>query len=189
MNKKPALPLHPGEQILRTYRETELVLLVPALIICAGIYLPWFFLIKYDLYSDYSRLIFFWTFLVTLYGLRTFFLWYLKEYIITSQRLVYISHNGLFKKRVQETPLERMLNISFQMTGVISSIFKFGDVEVQVVGLFEPIVLKNIRLPAEVKDYLWFLHSKFQDHSDLFKPKEIPKIQEKIGYRKPNKTL
>jgi hypothetical protein len=189
MDKKAPLPLQPGEKLLRIYRETELVLTMPALIVCALIYIPWFFFIKFDLAFEYRKILLLWTMIVALYALRVYILWHLKEYIITTKRLIHISHYGMFKKQVIETPLERILNVSFQTTGLTSSLFRFGDVEVQVVGLTQPIVLKNIKQPGEIKDYLWQLHSKYNAAEGSMRKSDIPTIQEKIGYAKSNDHL
>ena len=150
-----------NEEVLNIYRQSESVLFKPALTVLVLIYFPWFFLLKYDLATSYIRLLFFWTFLVALFALRKFLLWLLNVYIVTNKRLVHVDYQGLFKKRVLETPLHHILNVSFSTKGFWSTIFKFGSVEVQATGLQAPIILSNLREPSKVKDFLWSLHSKF----------------------------
>jgi hypothetical protein len=128
--------------------------------------------------------LFVWTLGVSLYAVKVYFLWHLKQYIITNKRLIHISHYGIFKKRVVETPLERVLNVSFRTTGILSSMFSFGDVEVQVVGLLEPITLSNISNPSKIKDYLWELHAQQADSKKMFEQQNIPDIEKQIGYEK-----
>lgn len=100
-----------------------------------------------------------------------------------------MSHEGLFKKLVIETPLDRILNVSYKTTGFFSSIFSFGDVEVQVVGLIEPIVLKQVRYPAKLKDRLWKAHEDSLKGPHRFDAESIPEIQQQIGYTKKNQKV
>jgi uncharacterized membrane protein YdbT with pleckstrin-like domain len=151
---------HSDEKHLNTYHATEMVLVKPVLIILAVLYIPWFFALKYDVALQYKTWFILWTLLVLAYGVRSYLIWSLNRYVITSKRLIRLLHLGVFRRVVMETPLERILNISFKTTGFWSSLFKFGDVEVQVVGLIEPIILKSIKHPQQVKDYLWQLHQK-----------------------------
>lgn len=182
------LKIHPTEEVLFTYRQTELVLVKPLALISLAIIAPWLFLFKYDLTGEFGRVVGFFTVLAILWALRIWVIWHLRRYIVTSQRLIHISHYGLFKKQVAETPLQRILNVSYKTTGLLSSIFHFGDVEVQVVGLLEPILLKNITRPSEIKDFLWELHSKYQTAETSVSAEDIPKLEEKIGYEKSHKT-
>src|SRR3546814_4664852 len=66
-----------------------------------------------------------------------------------SKRLVHILHTGLFKKTVVETPLDRILNVSFRTTGILSTLFNYGDVLVEVVGLDHSLILKAIPGPSK----------------------------------------
>jgi hypothetical protein len=107
----------------------------------------------------------------------------LNSYLITSQRLVVVIYRHLFSKQVIETPIERILNISFKRHGFWASMLNFGEVVVQVVGLIEPIVLKKVRHPELIKDYLWQIHIALVPKPDkAFNPDEIEKIQQRLGY-------
>ena len=148
-----------NEKVINIYRQTEAVLFKPVLIIFSLIYFPWFFLIKYELVSNYDRLLLFWTFLVLLYGLNAYLIWLLNVYIVTDKRLINVSYKNLLNKKVVETPLERILNVSFQIKGFWQSLFRFGTVEVQAAGLVDPLSLKKVSQPDKVKDFLWKVHN------------------------------
>ena len=77
-----------------------------------------------------------------------FILWYLNVYIVTTARFIEIQREDLFQKEVLETPLERILNVSFRTTGLFSVVFGYGDVLVQVVGLGEPMTWKTCQTRA-----------------------------------------
>jgi hypothetical protein len=147
-----------NEKVLNIYRQSESVLFRPVLLVFFFIYFPWFFLIKYEIVGNYARLILFWTLLVLLYALNKYLLWLLNVYLLTSKRLVCVSYSGLFNKKVLESPLNKILNVSYHSKGLWQSVFGFGTVEVQVAGLSEPMQLKNVSHPSQIKDVLWKMH-------------------------------
>lgn len=181
--------LKPNEKLLKVYRQTELMLIKPVLIIFALIYVPWAFLIKYDLHTQFRRILLFWTILVLLYGLNKYVLWLLNSYVITSQRLVVIIYHNLFQKQVVESPVERILNISFKQKGVSQSLLGYGDVVVQIVGLVDPLIFRHVRNPNKVKDQLWQVHNKVaKTVKPKFDKENLPEIQQQIGYHAKKKN-
>jgi len=86
-----------------------------------------------------------------------------------------------------------VLNVSYKTEGIVSRIVGYGDVVVQVVGLIEPIVLKNIATPMPIKDYLWEMHKRLaQDKSKghgtaVFGETDETEVQEQVGYTKNNR--
>ena len=154
--------LLPGESVKEIFRQTEAVLFKPVLIVFCLIYFPWYFLLTYDLATSYLRLLGFWTILVLLYAVYKFLLWRLNVYILSDRRLVVVSYLGLMEKKVSETHLDKILNVGFTSRGFWQAIFQFGNVEVQVPGLLNALVLKNISNPSKIKDALWQAHANFR---------------------------
>lgn len=152
--------LQPGENVLITYRQAEIVLVKPVLMVFVLIYAPWAFLIKYGLLQQSSRILMLWTALIILYALYKYLLWLINAYIITDKRLISVHYLSLVHKVVLETPLDRIQNISFETKGLWRSILKVGNVVVQVASLNQPMVLKNLKNPDAVKDFLWKVHSR-----------------------------
>ncbi len=181
--------LQDSEQIRDIFRQSKVVFGKPLLISILAIGLPWYFGVKYGLAENYSQALWVWTLVVAIYFFRQVLVWRLNEYVITNKRLFKISHEGLFKRTVIETPLERILNVSYKTTGLLSVIFGFGDVEVQVVGLMEPLILHRIARPARIKDYLWQLHGRVATNQGKFDAGDIPHMQERAGYTKPNQRI
>ena len=185
MNQKQ---LHDGEQVLKLLRQTKLILLPAAVVCFLLLYIPWLLMFRYDVGQPFRGIVFVFTIGVLGYFSREFVLWRRNKYAITNKRLIKYAHIGLFKKTVIETPIERVLNVSYKTTGLLSSTTRFGDVEVQVVGLIEPIVLKNVRYPEKIKDFLWDLHNKTGGgHSAQdTKPEDL---QQQIGYTKQDQRI
>src|SRR3989344_3089814 len=175
--------LQSNEKLLNVYRQTELVLIRPVLVVFVLIYAPWVYLLKYELYEKFSTLVLFWTLAVLLYALNKYVLWLLNSYILTDKRLIHVKYNTVVHKQVIETPLERILNISYQTRGIMPSVFGFGDIDVQIVGLTEPMIIKNIKNPAKIKDYLWEIHSRHSAKHPAFDSKNLGEIQKTLGYQ------
>jgi hypothetical protein len=129
----------------------------PAIYISLAIYLPAYFLLKYDLFADYAKLFLVWTLVIIVYMVYRFLMWLINSYVVTDQRLVAIRYLSLFKKQVTECHLSHILNVSYSTTGFFSSLFNFGNVEVRVAGLDHPLVLERLRKPENLKTFLWSL--------------------------------
>lgn len=148
------LDLLENERTIALYRQSEAILIKSVFIVFLLIYFPWYFLLKYDLAGMYTRLLFFWTLLVLIYSINKYILWLINCYIITNQRLIIINYKSLFNKTVLETRIKGILNVGFSTKGIMSALFVFGDVKAQAQGLAEPLVLKNVGKPSQVKDFL-----------------------------------
>ena len=156
------LDLQPEEKVLNLYRQSEVVLFKPVIFIFVLIYFPWFFLLKYELAATYSRLLVFWTILVFFYALNKYLLWLLNVYLITDKRVIIVNYKNLLNKKVSESALNKILNISFSVKGLWQILFKFGSIEIQTQGLNEALIFRNIVDPSKVKDFLWVTHEKKQ---------------------------
>ena len=124
--------------------------------------------------------------LIFLHILKVLIIWKRNTYVVTNQRLLIYSQKGLFDQVVVETPHERILNVSYRTEGIMSSVIGYGDVIVQVVGLMEPMVLKNIAMPMEIKDYLWEMHKRLAENNknQIYANSDATHIQERVGYTK-----
>lgn len=176
--------LDPGEQIIRVFRQSRMVLLKPFIVGLLALGIPWYCIQFYGLQGITAGASI-WTVVCVLYIIRAYELWMLQRYVLTSRRLIKMHHEAIFKKVVVETPLDRILNVSFKTTGLLSVLGRYGDVEVQVVGLMEPIILQNITAPARIKEYLWHAHTQATERSHF----DAAGLQERIGYTKPNQKV
>lgn len=177
-----------GEHHKNTYRESMLFLFEPLIVVLLAVFLPLYFLWQYELLSQFGSVIIFVAVIGIGWFLRDAMIWYRNSYVLTNQRLIIFDHEGLLKHAVIETPLERILNVSFRTTGVLSALFDFGDVEVQVVGVVEPVILKHVPNPAEIKDYLWDLHKRNNPRSISLAPQDLPKYSRDSLHHSSDKT-
>ncbi len=181
--------LHEQEHIRDTYHQSLMVLFRPLLISSLILIVPWYFAIVYNIVPTFRIPLLVLSIGAIVHAIRSVTIWHLNSYVVTNKRLLKMSHEGLFKRTVVETPHERILNVSYKTTGLFSVLFHYGDVEVQVVGLVDPLILKNIPHPAEVKDYIWQLHTRVVTTQGTFAPDDMAHVQERVGYTKKNQRI
>lgn len=178
--------IHEDENLLQVYRKHELTLVPKIFQIFFLTFIPWYFGLKYNfVFSSkaHTQLYMIWTLVIAIYAAHTFVIWTVNVYMITSKRLLHIAHTGLFKKLVTETPLDRVLNVSFRTTGILSTLFRYGDVLIQIVGLDHPLVLKDVPNPSQVKDFIWKIHLEYGGEQKItYTQPEIAPLNKHIPY-------
>lgn len=184
-----SVKLRDMEHINAVFRQSKWVLIHPVLANLITVALPWYFIWNYDIGGWIPTVLIFWSILVGLHLARELFLWFMNTYIVTNMRLLHWDQTGIFRRTVIETPHERVLNVSYKSEGVLSSLFRYGNVEVQVVGLMEPMIMKNVTNPQAIKDYLWEMHARHSGNKGSFDSEDIEHIQERVGYTKKNQRI
>lgn len=178
--------IHQDEKVLAIYRKHRVTLTPQILQYLILLLIPWYLGMKYEFILSetwHTSLFLAWTILIGVLLIRALLLYLKNVYIVTNKRLLHIEHNGLMKKYVIETPLDRILNVSYRTTGLTSTLSHYGDVLVQVVGLEEPLVLKHIPNPAKVKDFIWKMHQEFAGEQKLTYTKpEIVAVDRELPY-------
>ena len=178
--------LHEDEELLEIYRKHEMTLIPKIFQIFILVFIPWYLGLKYKYIfstATHAKIFIGWFILVGIYAVHVFLVWTMNVYIVTSKRLIHISHSNLFNKTVNETPLDRILNIGFKTRGFFSTLFHYGDVLVQVVGLDQPLILEKIPNPENVKDFIWKMHGEFSgDQKITYTQPEIAPVDKDIPY-------
>lgn len=174
------------EHIRQIYRQSPFVLVHNFVLSFLAIGIPSYLILKYQAPAFIHTLLWAWIIVIAGYLIRTYIIWRLNRYVVTNQRLIQYTQKGFFDQTVIETPHERVLNVSYKTEGFYSYITGYGDVIVQVVGLMEPIVLKNMSTPMEIKDYLWEMHKRLAQtqNNNIYADTDATHIQERVGYSK-----
>ncbi|MBP9686679.1 MAG: PH domain-containing protein [Candidatus Doudnabacteria bacterium] len=152
------LILQPGEEIILRFRRSSAVLVPAALLTLALFAVPVWYGLRYSVMDTIIRLYPVWGFVVGVWFLHRYFLWFREVYTVSTHRFVKVSHESIFQRVITETALDRILNVSLRTTGPWSMFAGFGDIELQVVGRVDPLVIRSVARPAEVKEFLWRLH-------------------------------
>jgi len=86
--------------------------------------------------------------------------------IITDQRIIAIDQKGFFSRKIAESDLYKILDISSEAGGMVRTMLKFGDIKISVSGAREggDIIIKNISNPYYYQQQITRLMSE-QDRS------------------------
>ncbi len=182
------IALKENERIRQVYRQSPFVLVHPVGLSAIILIVLGYLMFRFSITGPLRAIIFGAIVIIALHIARVLVIWKLNQYVVTNQRLLHYGQKGLFDQTVVETPHERILNVSYKTEGIISRIVGYGDVVVQIVGLMEPIVLKDIDEPMEIKDYLWELHKRIAKDkgNTVYGEADAAHIQERVGYTKNN---
>ncbi|MFA6428541.1 MAG: PH domain-containing protein [Candidatus Buchananbacteria bacterium] len=82
-----------------------------------------------------------------------FFRWtdyYLDLYTVTNKRIVNREQAGLFSRIISEVSLNRVQDVTAQVTGFFATFLNYGNVYIQTAGEKERFIFTNIPEPYEV---------------------------------------
>jgi len=91
----------------------------------------------------------------------------LDTWIVTNQRIIDIIQKGFFYRTVAELDLSKVQDISVRTSGLIQTIFDFGDVEIQSAGALNKFKFSQVAKPQIVKDRIMKLVLESKKHDAL----------------------
>lgn len=65
------------------------------------------------------------------YVLENFLSWYFNVYIVTNERIIDVDFNNLIYKRISDATLDNIQDITYNMGGVVRTVFNYGDILIQ----------------------------------------------------------
>lgn len=85
-------------------------------------------------------------------------------FILTDQRIIYINQTNLFNRKVSETELNKIYNISYEIKGIIKSLLNFGDIQISTAGDEKSLInLQNFENPH-------FIYEKINERQKKINP-------------------
>lgn len=102
----------------------------PILTMVASIYLLGIWLVTFLEFTDY----------------------YLDVWIVTTERVMNIEQDGLFKRTMSEMHLANIQDVTSEVAGMIPTFFKYGQVHIQTSAEKLRFEFKNIANPDQVKE-------------------------------------
>ncbi|MEI6039981.1 MAG: PH domain-containing protein [Candidatus Berkelbacteria bacterium] len=84
--------------------------------------------------------------------------------ILTNHRIIKIDQKSFFNRRVSETELDNVMNINYEIKGLIKSLLNFGDVKISTVGdEVSMIVVENVENPHFLQEKIATLAKKYKN--------------------------
>jgi uncharacterized membrane protein YdbT with pleckstrin-like domain len=84
---------------------------------------------------------------VFLYFYAYFIDFYLDMLIITNDRLIDVEQKGVFSRSIAEVDLYQIQDASSEIKGAFSTLFNYGDIQIQTAGALPKFVIHNISSP------------------------------------------
>ncbi len=88
------------------------------------------------------------------YGFNRFLDWYYNISLITKERILDVEFSNLISKKIAATKISLVQDVTYKQTGVIRSMFNYGDVLVQTAGTQDNFLLHAVPRPEAVVNIL-----------------------------------
>lgn len=156
------------ELIIRHYKLTFLKafikIIIPPLFVLVFIYMVG--LIKF--LGFFNNFLLSWTFLIILiiwatYSFYQWFIWYFDVAILTNQRVIVVEQKKLFEKSISEAGLDKIQDITTNISGLFPTLLGYGSVIVQTAGETNNLILKDIAKPQTIQQRILHLRDIQQD--------------------------
>jgi membrane protein YdbS with pleckstrin-like domain len=85
------------------------------------------------------------------YGGYRWFLYNSYLYILTNQRIIILEQKSLFSRRLSETELDKIQNITVEVKGPVKTFLNFGNIKITTAGVDPVMVIENVENPYEVQ--------------------------------------
>lgn len=146
---------HDDERVLLLLRQHPIVNLGWILISIVLVFLPLLILpltnwLVFLPFSFRTVLVLSWYVITFGFALEQFVMWYFNIYIITDERVIDMDFYSLLFKRISETKLDHVEDITAASGGVVQSMFDYGDVQIQTAAEIPEIEFERVPHPAEV---------------------------------------
>lgn len=83
-----------------------------------------------------------------------FLYWYFNVYIVTNKNIIDVDFHSILYKNIDIAPLRNIEDVSSNMSGILHSIFHYGNVFVQTAGTSRNIDFISVPKPHKVADFI-----------------------------------
>ena len=81
--------------------------------------------------------------------------YYLDCWIITNERTIHTELKSLFHRALSSIPHEAIQDITVNVSGIIPTFLKYGDLQIQTAGQFHEFIFKQIPEPYKTKEVIF----------------------------------
>lgn len=89
-----------------------------------------------------------------LYSAYKYYIWYAGFYIVTNQRVIKNDQLTLFSRKISEAEIDRIQEISTNISGPIRTMFNFGTIKIQTASSTGQLDLVDIPNPYDVQQQI-----------------------------------
>ncbi len=118
--------------------------------------------------SSDELLTFFYILWILVLWVLAFILWtnyYLDIWIVSDKRIIDVNQRSLFHRDITSLRLEKIQDVSVDVSGVLATLFGFGKLTIHTAGDHEDIVIRNASEPAAAKEKIMAAHSRSLEYA------------------------
>lgn len=97
------------------------------------------------------------------YGFFEWYNWYNDVYILTSERIVDIEQKSFFHRVVSETTWDKVQDVTYEVVGVLPTLFDYGTIRIQTAGAKEVICMDQIARPKEWQSKIMEIQKTYEE--------------------------
>lgn len=168
MGLERRLGLKDDESLLAVVRAAPVTLILSGTLVAALILLPFFFMVPLLRWELLGKIIIglSWT-LGLLFGTRGLVKWRMTILAVTERRVIIVRQNGFFDRHVTELPFSRIQEVSYRVSGMGATIFRYGELLIESAGSDEPLAMKHVPHPARIQDLITELQGREGGRGDF----------------------
>ncbi len=139
--------------------------------------------ILYFMFPQFIGIFSIWWGIGAIFMIYHFFDWYADVWLITNLGIIDVDQDGLFHKIATRVDYHMVEGLSYEITGIIQTMFNYGDIVIDKLGTQTQLVLKDAASPKKIEGKVLKCQQKYisarsvRDHGAL---KEM--LSEMIAY-------
>lgn len=142
-----------GEDLVAIVRPYWLTMVLPLGLSVLLLLLDVFFFAWFLQFGSWGFSAFSFLFLFSiLWVVRTWIVWSLNAFVITTERIIDVDQKGFFHRTVSEAALVNIQDVSFAISGPWQTLFQYGTVIIQTAGAKNNLELEGVRHPEQVQE-------------------------------------
>ncbi|OGM96247.1 MAG: hypothetical protein A3B86_03845 [Candidatus Yanofskybacteria bacterium RIFCSPHIGHO2_02_FULL_38_22b] len=162
------IDIDPNEQIIKKVRRHKFVLVFNSLFVLFFVLIPPVFykFVQSNITLSGNDLALF----LVIYFAILLFVWvgffkrwtdyYLDVLVITDKRVIDIEQKGFFHRDVATIGLDKIQDVSVNVSGILATFLDFGTLKIQSAGEVTEFVIRDIPEPNKIKAEIYDLHNK-----------------------------
>jgi len=157
--------LDEGEKLLHVFHRHPFIV-IPKVIgtLLLGVGIP---AILWYLFPQFWLLFFLWIFVTALRIFRLLMVWYHDVILVTDVSLIDVYWQGLFNKSSTRLEYQMIEGVSQEVRGIIRTMFKYGDISVQVMSGGNSIGLKDAMNPKKIEKIIMDYQQKMASDQNM----------------------
>lgn len=91
-----------------------------------------------------------WYLIIMAYAMEGFLAWYFNVYFVTDRRIIDVDFHNIIYKQVSDAQLDKIQDLTYNMGGVVRTLFNYGNVFIQTAGEVNEFEFSAVPYPDRV---------------------------------------